>query len=318
LLNNTMKPKIIFLGTPEFGAIVLEKLIKNEFKPALVITASDKPVGRKQIITPSPVKIIAEKYKVTVLQPKKIQEAESKIKKIKPGLIIVAAYGEIIPKKILDIPKHGSLNVHPSLLPKYRGASPIQFAILNGEEKTGISIIKMTEKLDQGPILASLEYLIKSSDVTYKELEEELANWGAELLIEIIPDWIDGEIKPKPQDESKATYARIIKKEDGKINWEKTSEEIERQVRAFNPWPSAFCKVDNKTIKIWKSSTLEQTKHSPVGPPGKVYLAPNDRIAVQCGKDYLIIGELQFSGKRKMKVEEFLKGNIDFIGTILK
>ncbi len=313
-----MKPKIIFLGTPEFGAIVLEKLIKNEFKPALVITASDKPVGRKQIITPSPVKIIAEKYKVTVLQPKKIQEAESKIKKIKPGLIIVAAYGEIIPKKILDIPKHGSLNVHPSLLPKYRGASPIQFAILNGEEKTGISIIKMTEKLDQGPILASLEYLIKSSDVTYKELEEELANWGAELLIEIIPDWIDGEIKPKPQDESKATYARIIKKEDGKINWEKTSEEIERQVRAFNPWPSAFCKVDNKTIKIWKSSTLEQTKHSPVGPPGKVYLAPNDRIAVQCGKDYLIIGELQFSGKRKMKVEEFLKGNIDFIGTILK
>jgi methionyl-tRNA formyltransferase len=313
-----MRPKIIFIGTPEFGVIVLEKLIENGLKPALVITAPDKPVGRKQTITPPPIKTTAKKYKIPVIQPEKIKEAEPDIKKIKPDLIIVAAFGEIIPKKILDIPKYDSLNVHPSLLPEYRGASPIQFVILNGEKKTGVSIIKITEKLDQGPILASLEYLVENSEITCKELEEELASWGAELLIEIIPDWISSKIKPKPQDESKATYTRIIKKEDGKINWEKTAEEIERQVRAFNPWPTAFCKTDSKTMKIWKASTLEQTEHSPTGPPGKVYLAPNDRIAVQCGKDYLIIEELQFSGKRKMKIEEFLKGNIDFIGTILK
>ena len=313
-----MKPKIIFLGTPEFGAIVLKKLIENDFKPALVITAPDKPVGRKQIVTPSQVKVVAEKYKVPILQPEKIKEVESEIKKLKPDLIITAAYGEIIPKKILDIPKYSSLNVHPSLLPEYRGASPVQFAILNGEKKTGVTIIKMNEKLDQGPILANLEYLIENSEITHQELEEELANWGVELLIEIIPDWVDGKIKSKPQDESKASYTRTIKKEDGKIDWNNTAEEIERQVRAFNPWPSAFCEVNDKTIKIWKASRLKHTEYSPSGPPGKVYLAPNDRIAVQCGKDYLIIEELQFSGKKKMKVEEFLKGNIDFIGTILK
>lgn len=312
------KPKIIFIGTPEFGAIILKELIRGKLKPVLIITAPDKPVGRKQTITPPPVKVLAKKYKIPILQPEKILNAESEIKKLKPDLIVVAGYGKIIPKQILDIPKYGSLNIHPSLLPKYRGASPVQFAILNGDEETGVTIILITEKLDQGPILASLEYLIKDSEVTYQKLEKELANWGAQLLIETIPKWLKGKIKPKSQDESRVTYAKILKKEDGKINWEKKAEEIERQVRAFNPWPGTFCKINNKTLKIWKVSILEQTKNSPIGPPGKVYLAPDDRVAVQCGRDYLIIEELQFEGKRRIKVEDFLKGNIDFIGVILK
>ncbi len=312
------KLKIIFIGTPEFGAIILKELIISKFKPALVITAPGKPAGRKQTITSSPVKVLAKKYKIPVLQPEKISNVESKIKKLKPDLIVVAGYGEIIPKQILDIPKYSSLNIHPSLLPKYRGASPVQFTVLDGNEKTGVTIILITEKLDQGPILSSLEYLIKDSEVTYQKLEKELANWGAQLLIKTVPKWIKGQIKPQPQSKSRVSYARILKKEDGKINWKKKAEEIERQVRAFDPWPSAFCKANNKILKIWKTSVLKQTKNGPFGPPGKVYLAPNDRIAVQCRKDYLIIEELQFEGKKRMKTEDFLKGNIDFIGTILK
>ena len=257
------KLKIIFIGTPEFGAIILKELIKNKYKLALVITAPDKPVGRKQTITSLPVKVLAKKYKISILQPEKISNVESKIKKLKPDLIVVAGYGEIIPKQILDIPKYSSLNIHPSLLPKYRGASPVQFAILDGDEKTGVTIILMTEKLDQGPILSSLEYVIKDSKVTYQKLEKELASWGAQLLIETIPKWIKGQIKPQPQSKSRVSYARILKKEDGKINWKKKAEEIERQVRAFDPWPSAFCKANNKILKIWKASVLEQTKTAP-------------------------------------------------------
>jgi len=310
--------KIVFLGTPEFGAIVLDELSKTKFKPVLVITSPDKPVGREQVITPPPVKVLAQKYDIPVFQPEKISNAESKIRSLKPDLIIIAAYGKIIPKQILDIPKYGCLNIHPSLLPQYRGPSPIQFTILNGDEKTGVTIILVTEKMDQGPILTDLEFVIKNSEITYQELEKELANWGGQLLIKTIPKWLKGKIKPKPQDESKATYTKIFKKEDGKINWGKKAEEIERQIRAFNPWPGTFCKADNKTLKIWKASVLEQTDKAPKGVLGKTFLAPDEKIAIQCGEGYLIIEELQFSGKRRMKAEEFLRGNIDFIGIILE
>jgi len=310
--------KFIFFGVPKFGAIILKKLIENNFVPDLVITKSDKKIGRKQIYTPLPVKITAEEYSIPVFQPEKIINAKSEIKEIKPDLIIVAAFGEIIPKEILDIPKYGCLNVHPSLLPEYRGPSPIQYTILNGEEETGITIISMTEKIDKGPILSSLKFLIEDPEITYKELEEKLSSWGAELLIKTIPKWLKGKIKLTLQNESEATYTKFIKKDAGKINWLESAKKIERKVRAFNPWPSAFCKADSKALKIWKASVSEQTEIGPKGPPGKVYLATNDNIAVQTGKDYLIIEELQFGGKRRMKTEEFLKGNIDFIGTILK
>ncbi|MCX6764750.1 MAG: methionyl-tRNA formyltransferase [Candidatus Nealsonbacteria bacterium] len=310
--------KIIFIGTPNFGAIVLEKLLKNKMEPVLVVTKPDKPIGRKKVITPPPVKILAKKYKIPFLQPDKIENIQRELEKINPDLILVAAYGKIIPKKILQIPKHGCLNVHPSLLPKHRGASPLQFTVLNGDKETGVTLILMTEKMDEGPILDQLKIKIENQKIFPEELEKKLAELGADLAVKIIPKWIKNKIKPQKQNEKEATYTKIIKKEDGKIDWSKPAEYLEKQIRAFHPWPGSFCKIDDKIMKVLKASALEQTKVGPQGPIGKTYLATNEQIAVQCKKDYLIIEELQFEGKKKMTAKDFLKGNMNFIGKILK
>ncbi|MBU2634871.1 methionyl-tRNA formyltransferase, partial [Patescibacteria group bacterium] len=204
--------------------------------------------------------------------------------------VIVASYGKIIPKKILEIPKYGCLNVHPSLLPKYRGPSPIQTTILNGDKKTGVTIILMDEKIDHGPIISNSKFEIRNSKLTYGELNVKLAKLGVKLLIETIPKWIRGEIKIKPQDHSKATYTKILKREDGKIDWSKSAQEIERQVRAFNPWPGTFTfiKHKNKTLRI------------------KV-------LEADISKDNkLIIKKLQPEGKKAMSFEEFKRGYHDF------
>ncbi len=232
-MPKNIKPKIVFIGTPEFGAIILDRLCQNEYKPVLVITAPDKPVGRKQVITSSPVKITAQKYKIPVAQPENIQNLKSEIKKLKPDLAIVAAYSQIIPKDILDIPKFGFLNVHPSLLPKYRGPSPIQYAILNGDKETGVTIMLMNEKVDSGKIISTSKLSIKDEKITSEQLTEKTADSGAKLLLNTIPKWINSEIKPIPQDEKKATYTKILRKEDGKVDWQKSAKEIERKVRAF-------------------------------------------------------------------------------------
>jgi len=310
--------KIIFIGTPEFGAVILRELILNKLKPVLVITAPDKPRGRRQMVLPPIVKIVAEKYNIPVLQAEKIATLKKEISKVDPDLIIVAAFGQIIPKTILKIPKYGCINVHPSLLPKYRGPAPIKFVILNGEKETGVTITLMTEKIDNGPIIAAEKFIINNKKITSKELERDLARLGAKLLIKTIPKWIKGEIQPQPQDESNATYTKLLKKEAGKIDWSKSAQEIERQIRAFDPWPSSFCEANGKVLKIWRASVLKQTKKGPKGPLGKTFLAPDNKIAVQCGKDFLVIEELQIEGKKRTKVEDFLKGNINFVGTILK
>jgi len=305
------------MGTPEFGAIILEGLIKGGYKPILVIAAPDKPVGRKQIITPPSVKVIAQKHNIPILQPEKILDSKSQILDSKPDLIVVAAYGEILPKEILEVPKYSCLNVHPSLLPRWRGPSPIQFSILEDDDKTGISIIKMTEKVDAGPILAQKEIKIGGKE-TYNTLHNKLAGLGAELLIETISKWIKGEIKEKLQDESKANYTKVLKKEDGKIDWQKSAEEIERQIRAYSPWPGTYTMANNKILKILNADVLKQTKNGPFGIAGKTFLASNDKIAVQTGKDFLIISELQLEGKKIISAKDFLRGHPDFIGTILQ
>jgi len=310
------KIKIIFTGTPEFGVIILDKLIQNNLKPILVITAPDKPVGRKQILTPPPVKLLAEKYKIDVIQPAEIRNSKSEIRKLEPDLIVVASYSQIIPKDILDIPKFGCLNVHPSLLPKYRGPSPIQFAILNGDKKTGVTIMLMDEKTDHGPILAQRELEFPISNCQLPKLHDELANLGAQLIIETIPKWIKGEIKPRPQDESKATYTKILKKEDGKIDWKKSAREIERQIRAFNPWPGSFTLWEKRRIKILKARVLEKN-NTLTYPIGKTLVAPQNELCVQTGKGFLIIEKLQLEGKKEIASEEFIRGYPGFIGTIL-
>lgn len=286
-----VKPKIIFLGTPEFGAIILEGLVKNNYKPVLVITSPDKPVGRKQILTPSAVKIVAQKYNL----PLAYQPEETK--KIKPDLIVCAAYGQILSKEVLEIPKYGCLNVHPSLLPKYRGPSPIQTAILNNDKETGVTIFLMDEKIDHGKIVASSKYQI-ANNVYYQKLEKELAELAIKLLIETIPKWVNNEITPQPQDDSKATYTKTLKKGDGRIDWKKSAEEIERQIRAFSLWPGSFTFWQGKRIKILEAEAVK----TPL----------ENKLAIKCGKGYLIIKKLQPEGKKPMSSDDFLRGHHDF------
>jgi len=295
--NDKSKIKIIFLGTPEFGAIILEGLIKNNYKPCLVITAPDKPVGRKQILTPPPVKVSAQKYNILIAQPERIKNLELRIKNLKPDLMVSAAFGQILPKEILEIPKYGCLNVHPSLLSKHRGPSPVQTAILNGDKETGVTIFLIDEEMDHGKIVASIKHKI-ASDTYYQKLEKELAELGIKLLIETIPKWLKGKIKAEAQDESKATYTKILKKEDGKINWKKSAQEIERQIRAFYPWPGTFTffKRDNATlrVKILEAEVLKEED--------------SRQLCIKCGKDYLTIKKLQPEGKKPMPAEDFKRG----------
>ena len=319
--------KIIFIGTPEFGAIVLEKLCENKYKPILVITSPDKPVGRKQIITPPPVKVMAEKYKIFVAQPKKISNLKScigtvgQISNLKLDLIISAAYSQIIPKEILEIPKYGCLNVHPSLLPRWRGPSPIQHTILSGEKKTGVTIILMDEKMDHGQILTQKSIQIKEKE-TAKTLHDKLANLGADLILETILKWQKGLIKAKPQDDTEATFSKILVKEDGRVNWKKPAEILEREIRAFDIWPGSFTFWQKGSqllrIKILKARVFNKTKYSLTYPIGKTVVVPQNEIGVQCGKDFLVLEKLQLEGKKEISSEDFIRGYPGFIGTILK
>ncbi len=315
-----MSLKIIFMGTPKFGAIILEKLADSPYKPILVVTETDKPVGRKKALTPPSVKVVAEKYEIPVLQPEKIRNSELEIRNLKPDLIIVAAYGKILPEEILEIPKYGCLNVHPSLLPRWRGPSPVQSAILNGDADSGVTIMKIAEKVDAGPILIQRELKLEGKE-TYDVLHNKLGEMGGDLLIKIIPEWITGKIDPQLQPESKATYTRILKKEDGKINWGKSAEEIERQIRAFDLWPGSFTFWEKSgiliRIKILKARVLNRAD-SQAYPIGKTLVAGQNELCIQTGKGFLIVERLQLEGKKEIDSEEFIRGHPDFIGTILK
>jgi len=295
-------PKIVFMGTPEFGALILEGLLKNNYWPELVITSPDKPSGRKQVITPPPVKIMAQRYGLRVIQPKRIKEAKEEIESIEPDLIIVAAYSQIIPQEVLDIPKRGALCVHPSLLPKHRGPSPIQSAILKGEKETGVTVILMDAKIDHGPIVAQKKTIIGPNE-TGSQLHERLGYLGAELLIDTIPDWLAGNIQLRRQDEKRASYTKIIKKEDGLIDWKKSAKEIERQIRAFDPWPGAYTFWQKKIVKI-------KNLKKPVKEKEKRRLKI---IKARLDKDKLVIEKVQPEGKKIMNFEDFLRGNPDFL-----
>ena len=266
-------PKIIFFGTPKFSVQILEHLENAGLMPALIITSPDKPKGRKLQLTPSPVKIWAEKHNIKYLQPEALRNSPAfcaQISTLAPDLIILAAYGKFLPKEIIEIPKHGALNIHPSLLPKLRGPSPIQSAILNGDKETGVTIILMNEKMDEGHILAQKELQITSS-ATFKELEEGLAKLGGKLLIETIPKWLAGEIQPTPQDQDKATYTKILTKKDGLIDLGEPAEIIERKIRAFTPWPGAYTFINGKRIIITGAELNESNalKIKRVRPEGK-------------------------------------------------
>ncbi|MFH0892263.1 MAG: methionyl-tRNA formyltransferase [Candidatus Falkowbacteria bacterium] len=295
----------IFIGTPDFGVPALCALIKDDiFDVVAVITQPDKKTGRKQVLTPPPIKLEAQKYKIPVYQPEKI--SRHPIANI--DLIVVAAYAQILPESILSAPKYGCINIHGSLLPKYRGAACIQHAIMNGDKETGITIMKMDKGLDTGPILAQKSVPIEITD-TAGTIFDKLSLLGAELLLPTIKNYIAGKIEPEPQDDSRASYARQLKKEDGRIDFKKSAEEIERFVRAMSPWPGAFL-ITNKTIKIIETErkTIKINKHK----PGKFFVFEN-KLAVQCGTDALIINKIQPEGKKIMSGEEFINGYRDLL-----
>ncbi|MFA5099152.1 MAG: methionyl-tRNA formyltransferase [Candidatus Paceibacterota bacterium] len=250
--------KIIFLGNPEFALPSLEALIKENYQIAGVITSPDRPTGRKQILTPPPVKVLAQKNNLPVYQPKDKNELLEIVKKLEPDLAAVVAYGMIFPKEVLDIPKYGFVNVHPSLLPKYRGATPIQAAILNGDEKTGVSLFKIDKKMDHGPIVATRQLEFSIFNYQFSKLSDELANLGANLLIETLPKYVSGEITPLAQDDSLATYTKKIKTEDAFIDLEKDNPvEMERKIRALNPEPGTWTMEDNKRVKILEAVLID-------------------------------------------------------------
>ena len=302
------------MGTPEFSGPILNSLLER-YNVIAVVTQPDKKVGRKQVLTHSPVKKIALANKIEVSQPEKIKgnaEFIKHIKEINPDLIVVAAYGFILPKKILEIPKFGLINVHASLLPKYRGASPIQTAILNGEKETGVTIMLVNEKMDEGDILAQKTITITNND-NFKNLHDKLSILGSNLLLETLPKWLNKKIKPQKQDQSQASYCKLITKEDGKIDWHKSAIGIERQILALNPWPGTFAKWDNKKIKLLKVKLLNDSNKNSAGGIFKV----NDGLGVYCGQGALEILELQLEGKKAMSAKEFLNGYPSIIGNIL-
>ena len=303
--------KIVFMGTPDFAAGILKAIHAAGHEVTGVVTQPDKPKGRKKELVPSPVKEEALAIGCPVLQPARIraEEAKAAVMALEADAVVVAAFGQIIPKEILEWPKYGCLNVHASLLPAYRGASPIQSALLAGVSQTGVTIMQMDEGLDTGAILTQKAVPI-DSDETGGSLFDKLAGTGAELLVETLKSLEEGRIEPQPQPaESTTPYCGILKKEAGRIDWSKDAEAIERQVRAMDPWPSAFTLLDGKTLKIWKAH-VEKAGESGPEEPGRILRQDRKGIYVRCGSGILCLDELQMEGRKRMPTSEFVKGYV--------
>lgn len=308
--------RIVFMGTPDFSVPILKQLLMENYNVVGVVTQPDRPVGRKRIITPPPVKIEALKHNIPVFQPEKLRDESSlqEILQLQPDLIITAAYGQILPKKLLDVPKFGCINVHASLLPELRGGAPIHYAIIQGKDKTGITIMYMAEKLDAGDILTQTVVSIDERD-TVGTLHDKLSAAGAKLLSETLPKLLKGEIIPIKQNDEEATFASNIKHEQEKIDWNKSGEEIYNQIRGLNPWPVAFTMLEGKTVKIWWG---EKVPLSVKDIPGKIVSIEKDGFVVATGNTTAIkITELQPAGKKRMTAEQFLRGNHQLQGKVL-
>ena len=296
--------RIVFMGTPEFSVPVLEALIEN-YQVVGVVTQPDKEVGRHHEIKPTPVKEVALKHKISVFQPQKIKKEYQDILDLKADLIVTCAYGQMIPKEILEAPQYGCINVHASLLPKLRGGAPIHRAIINNEARTGVTIMYMVEKMDAGDILAQIDTPIYKDD-NVGTLHDRLSNMGAKLLIETIPDLVSGNIKPIPQKEEEVTYAWNIKREEEKIDFNKRTIDIYNQIRGLNPWPGGYALLEGKVVKIYEariSDSFFTTKKN--GEIGKIY---EDGIGISTKDGEIIVTKLQPDGKRKMLAKEYLNG----------
>jgi len=314
--------RLLFMGTPDFAVSVLKALI-GRYELVGVVTQPDQQVGRGRQVEASPVKVVALAHGLPVLQPRRLRqpEAAAELRALAPEVIVVAAFGQILPPEVLNIPPKGCLNVHASLLPKYRGAAPIAAAILAGEEETGVTIMLMDEGMDSGPILSQSTCSISPQD-TQESLSAKLAQSGAHLLMDTLPRWLAGEIEPRLQDHRQATYCRVISKGDGLIDWTQPAVEIWRRSRAYYPWPSAYTYWRGKLLKVLRAEALPH----PTSPasrggsgerePGQV-MALAGGLAVVTGEGALLLIEVQLAGKKALNAEDFARGQRDFVGSVL-
>ncbi|MBI3970443.1 MAG: methionyl-tRNA formyltransferase [Chloroflexi bacterium] len=311
-------PRTVFFGTPEFAATVLARLLAADAPVEIVavVTQPDKPVGRSRELTPPPVKALAVRHGIPVLQPVTLRRpaAVVAIERFSPNLGVVAAYGKILPPSILRVPPHGQLNVHASLLPRWRGAWPVGAAILAGDEVTGVSIMRLDEGMDTGPVLAQRAEPILPADTT-GSLEARLARLGADLLVATIPGSIAGEIVPRPQDDAAATYCHVVRKENGAIDWTRPTVELERHVRAMQAWPVASTTWQGKRLNVLKAS--DETMMPPeTSRPGDVILA-GKRPAVVTGDGLLVLEQVQLEGRNPVSGASFVNGYRSFVGSNL-
>ncbi|MHC5228528.1 methionyl-tRNA formyltransferase [Enterococcus sp. LJL99] len=299
--------KIIFMGTPAFSVPILEGLLEQGYDVLAVVTQPDRPVGRKRVITPPPVKEAALKHNLLVLQPEKISGSPEmdQVIELAPDIIVTAAFGQFLPEKILKAPKFGAINVHASLLPKYRGGAPVHYSIIDGEQETGVTIMEMIKKMDAGDILAQKAIPITKQD-DVGTMFERLSKVGKELLLETLPKILANEITPIPQDEANVTFSPNITREQEKIDWHKTAEEIDNQVRGMRPWPTAFTTYKETTWKLWQVTPLAETTEAEAG---TIIKRTKKELWIACGQGTVLsIVVLQPSGKGKLAVQDFLNG----------
>lgn len=292
--------RIIFAGTPDFALASLQALVESGRTPVAVLTQPDRPAGRGKKLTASPVKHYAEQQGIPVLQPTTLRDADvaAELEALRPDVMIVAAYGLILPQNVLDIPVHGCLNVHASILPRWRGAAPIQAAILANDAATGVSLMSMTAGLDCGPVFAIEELAIGAGE-TAGELHDRLAALGGAMLVEHLDQVLEGGLTATEQDESLATYAPKITKQDAEIDWSLPADELARRVRAYNPFPGSFFFDDDTRVKVWRASAVEGNAE-----PGTIQQDDRDGVVVACGTGALRLEELQLPGKRRLTVRE--------------
>ncbi|NEU29423.1 methionyl-tRNA formyltransferase [bacterium LRH843] len=299
--------RIVFMGTPDFSVPILKNLVETGYEVVAAVTQPDRPLGRKRILTPPPVKVEAVTHGIDVLQPEKIREEEqlAQVLAYKPDLIITAAFGQILPKKLLEAPTFGCINVHASLLPKYRGGAPIHQSIIDGEKETGVTIMYMVEKLDAGDMISSVRVAIEEEDHV-GSMHDKLSKAGSRLLIETLPALIKGEITPVQQVESEATFARNITREMELLDWGKAGEELYNQVRGLHPWPVAYTTLEEKPLKVWWAKKVKAQEELE---PGTIERIEEDGIVVATGNDVsLKITDLQPFGKKRMPAESFIRG----------
>ena len=301
---------VVFMGTPDFAVPSLENIAKVHFVQA-VFTQPDKPVGRKMILTPPDVKVCAEKLGIPVYQPVKLKDSDSYdiIKELNPDVIVVVAYGQILPENILNIPKYGCINVHGSLLPKYRGAAPIQWSVLNGDKVTGVTTMYMEKGLDTGDILETKEYKIGIND-TAGEVFDTLAEMGGKLILDTLEKAEKGELHPIKQDDSKSSYAKMLDKSMCNIDFSKTNLQVHNQVRGLSPWPVASTKLNGKVLKIFETRLAEGK-----GKPGEIL--NTNPLTIACGEGAVVVNTVQLQGKKKMDSKAFLQGHKLEKGTVI-